>query len=511
MMARVSEISARVGAIAIVGDPELRILGVTHDSREVRDGFLFAALPGSAADGRKYVGQAIANGAAALLVSEAVDAPPTVVQIVVPDTRRALGEAAAVCYGDPTRDLSVAGITGTNGKTTTTYLVEAALRAEGGRPGVMGTVEYRFEGRRWHAAHTTPEAPVIQSIAREMTDAGATHLVMEVSSHGLALQRLRGCAFDVVAFSNLTQDHLDFHGSMADYAAAKMLLFTDAISQNSKARGVINVDDPFGEEIVRAMRHDVLRVSCDPAKAADLRPARAPSMSARGIEVEVVTPNGTIPLASPLVGAHNLSNLLLALGICLELGADAGRARDGLSGFAAVPGRLERVPCADGVAVLVDYAHTPDALARVLAALRPITPGRILCVFGCGGDRDPSKRPRMGEAVARAADVAVVTSDNPRTEKPGAIIDMIVPGVLDGGLQEIGAAEIARAPSGYIVEPDRAAAIRLAVGAARDGDTVLIAGKGHEDYQILGTEKIHFDDREQAATAVAARAPRGRA
>jgi UDP-N-acetylmuramoyl-L-alanyl-D-glutamate--2,6-diaminopimelate ligase len=369
----------------------------------------------------------------------------------------------------------------------------------------MGTVEYRFESRRWHAAHTTPEAPVIQSIAREMVDAGATHLVMEVSSHGLALHRLRGCAFNVVAFSNLTQDHLDFHGSMAEYAAAKMLLFTDAISQNPGARGVINVDDPFGEEIARAMRHPLLRLSCDPAKVADLKPAAAPRLSVHGIEAEITTPVGTVRLSSPLVGAHNLSNLLVALGICLELGADVEKVLERLSTFAAVPGRLERVPCEGGIAVLVDYAHTPDALARVLAALRPFTTGRLVCVFGCGGDRDSTKRPRMGEIVSRAADVAVVTSDNPRTEIPGAIIEMILPGVVHGGLTRIGAADLEGASRGYIVEPDRAAAISLAVLSARAGDTILIAGKGHEDYQILGTQKVHFDDREQAAAAIAAR------
>ena len=231
-------------------------------------------------------------------------------------------------------------------------------------------------------------------------------------------------------------------------------------------------------------------------------------MSALGIEAEIETPAGRFPLSSPLVGAHNLSNLLLTLGICVELGADLGTVLERLSTFAAVPGRLDRVPCAEGISVLIDYAHTPDALARVLSALRPCTAGRLVCVFGCGGDRDPLKRPRMGEAVSRAADVAVVTSDNPRTESAGAIIEMILPGVVSGGMRRIGAAELEGASRGYLIEPDRATAIALAVRAAREGDTVLIAGKGHEDYQILGTEKVHFDDREQAATAIASRAAR---
>jgi UDP-N-acetylmuramoyl-L-alanyl-D-glutamate--2,6-diaminopimelate ligase len=506
-MAKASEIAARIGA-AFVGDGDVEIVGATHDSREVRPGFLFAALSGANVDGRRYAGQAIAAGARALLLSEAIEAPPGVAQLVVAEPRRALGLAAAACYGDPTRALDVVGITGTNGKTTTTYLLEAALVAAGARPGVMGTVEYRCGERRWHAAHTTPEAPVIQAIAREMVDAGATHLFMEVSSHGLALGRLAGCSFDVVAFTNLTQDHLDFHRDMADYAAAKMLLFTDAIAGNPAARAVVNVDDPFGAKIARTARHRVVRVSCSASIDADVKPARAPRFGAGGIEAAVQTPAGEIFLRSPLVGAHNLANLLLAIGICGELGADLERCLAGLAAFAAVPGRLERVPCEDGVAVLVDYAHTPDALARVIAALRPFTPGRLLCVFGCGGDRDPDKRPKMGEAVARGADVAIVTSDNPRTEAPGAIIDMIVPGVVRGGQAPIPAASIHGAARGFVVERDRAAAIALAVGAARRGDTVLIAGKGHEDYQILGTEKVHFDDREQAAAAIAARGGR---
>ena len=374
----------------------------------------------------------------------------------------------------------------------------------------MGTVEYRFGERSWHAAHTTPEAPTIQAIAREMVDAGATHLVMEVSSHGLAQHRLRGCAFDVVAFTNLTQDHLDFHGGMADYAAAKMLLFTDAIAHNPGARAVVNVDDPFGAEIARSVRHPVLRCSCDPSGPADLKPAAAPLLSARGIEARISTPAGAVELCSPLVGAHNLANLLLALGICLELGADVDAALGRLATFSAVPGRLERVPCEYGIAVLVDYAHTPDALARVLAALRPLTGGRLVCVFGCGGDRDHSKRPQMGEVVAGAADVAVVTSDNPRTEKADGIIEMILPGVVRAGLPRITERDLGGASRGYVVEPDRAAAIALAIRSARAGDTILIAGKGHEDYQILGTEKVHFDDREQAAVAIAARAQEGR-
>ena len=289
---------------------------------------------------------------------------------------------------------------------------------------------------------------------------------------------------------------------MAEYAAAKMLLFTDAIASNPSARGVVNVDDPFGETIARTMRHPVMRCSCDPARAADLKPSAAPDVSVRGIEAHLSTPAGPAVLRSPLLGAHNLQNLLLSLGICLQLGVELEDALRPLAAFSVVPGRLERVPCAERFAVLVDYAHTPDALARVLAALRPITEGRLVCVFGCGGDRDPTKRPRMGEAVSSAANIAVVTSDNPRKERPDDIIEAILPGVVRGGLPRIGAADLAGAPRGYLVEPDRAKAIALAVRCAREGDTILIAGKGHEDYQIFADRTIHFDDREVAAEEV---------
>ena len=499
-MPTVAEIADRLPGARLVGAPEVEVVELTHDSRQVRAGTLFAALPGLRSDGLSFVGDALERGASALLVPRDVDAP--VPLIVTEDTRSALGPAAAVCYGDPTRDLELVGITGTNGKTTITYMLERAMAAAGARPGVMGTIDYRFGERHWPAPHTTPEAPVIQAMARKMRDAGAAHMVLEVSSHGLALGRLGGCEFDVVAFTNLTQDHLDFHADMEEYGAAKLLLFTRAIEGLPDARGVINVDDPFSSTILRSMRHPALTFSCDPESDAHLRPAVEPELGIDGIAARIVTPVGEADMESPLLGAHNLNNLLMAIGICLQLRLELDVVVGGLSELAAVPGRLERVPGGDRFTVLVVYAHTPDALATALASLKPLTAGRLICVFGCGGDRDRAKRPLMGDAVAREADLVLVTSDNPRTEDPTSIVEMIVPGVEGTGLPRIEPQELDSAQTGFAVEIDRARAIRLAVGAARPGDTLLVAGKGHEDYQILGTEKIHFDDREQARDAL---------
>ena len=483
----------------VKGDPKVRVTGATHDSRDVKPSDLFAVLGGAQTHGRLFVEAAIRAGAAALLVEEemAVDHP----QIVVPSTREALGTVAAECYGNPTQQLDLIGITGTNGKTTVTYMVEAGLTAAGFYPGVMGTVEYRFGSRRMVAKNTTPEAPVVQSLARDMVDGGVTHMILEASSHGLVLGRLDGCLFRVAAFTNLTQDHLDFHKDMDDYAEAKMQLFTSAIQGAPEAKIVVNLDDPFGAKILERASHPVMTVSVDPAADAQVRPSAAPHFTIDGVDARISTPGGEVILRSPLLGVHNLSNMLVGLGVCLQLGVDPQRACDGIASLSVVPGRLERVQGIDDIAVLVDYAHTPDALGRVLATLKPISTGRLICIFGCGGDRDPGKRPLMGKAVAEVADLAIVTSDNPRTEEPGDIIEMILPGIRQTAMPQLTLDQLPKGPNGYAVELDRRSAIRAGISVARPGDVVLIAGKGHEDYQILGQEKIHFDDREEALAA----------
>lgn len=481
-------------ARSLRGDRSTLVRDVQHDSRRVSAGDLFVAIPGEKVDGARFVADAIARGAAA--VAAETDLDVALPSLRVESARRALALAAHAVHGDPTAKLACVGVTGTNGKTTTTWIVDEALVASGKRPALVGTVETRGPGFREPSAFTTPEADDLARFAERMVAAGATHFVMEVSSHALALSRADGIHFEVAAFTNLTQDHLDFHGDMAAYFEAKARLFTELRPK----KAVINVDDPMGEQLAARIDRGATRVltvgRTNPR--AEMR-VRQWSMSRAGIRASITHDGrGELAIASPMVGAHNLDNLLLAAGILRALGTDADEIGRALAAVRGAPGRLERVDDPRDVAVFVDYAHTPDAVAKALDALRPITPGKLFVVFGCGGDRDRAKRPLMGEAAARRADVCVVTSDNPRTEDPRSIVDQIVPGVLAGGAKE------------HVVEVDRRTAIGLALARATAGDTVLIAGKGHEDYQILGTTKIHFDDREEARAAIA-KATSGRA
>jgi UDP-N-acetylmuramoyl-L-alanyl-D-glutamate--2,6-diaminopimelate ligase len=494
-MITLGDLVTRGLARRVWGDPSTIVSGVRHDSRAIAPGDLFVAMSGRNVDGTRYIDEALARGALAIAAETRVGIE--VPQLEVENARRALGALAAAVYGDPTRSLIVIGITGTNGKTTTAWILDEALRTLGFSPALLGTVESRGPGPlRAPASFTTPEGDEIARFARTVLDGGATHLVMEVSSHALAQHRVDAVAFDVAAFSNLTQDHLDFHATMEAYFEAKARLFTDLDPRAS----VVNVDDPHGAELAHRARGKLVRVSRNGPTELWVR---SWSMGRDGIRVEIERGQESVELASPMIGAHNVDNLLLALGCLSALDIDLASAARALGATRGAPGRLERVEGSADVMVLVDYAHTPDALARALAALRPITPGRLFVVFGCGGDRDRQKRPLMGEAAARGADVAIVTSDNPRTEDPSAILAAIEPGVIAGGLSR--QSDLA---SGYDVCEDRREAIRRAVFAARPGDTVLIAGKGHEDYQIRGTTKVHFDDREEAGAAIAARGGR---
>jgi len=413
--------------------------------------------------------------------------------LLASDPKTALAVAANEVYGRPSDAACLVGITGTNGKTTTAHLVRGAVDGALGREtcGVLGTVGNTFGDFREAAAHTTAEADDITRTLAAMRDRGATHAAMEVSSHGLALGRVEALRFRVAALTNLTQDHLDFHGSMGAYAEAKARLFTDLRPD----RAVLNVDDAFGRDVARATRASVVRVSAREGGDADIAPRRI-VLSARGIDMTVRTPAGDVPLASRLVGAHNADNLLLALGIAYALGLDATRAAQALAQMPGPPGRMERCDAdGDDIVALVDYAHTPDALARVLAALRAVATGRVLCVFGAGGDRDRAKRGPMGAAVATGADVAVVTSDNPRTEDPVSIATAVAEGVRGAG-------------GSPLVELDRRTAIARAIEQAAPGDVVLVAGKGHEDYQIVGDVKHPFDDRDEVRRALAGRRAR---
>ncbi len=490
MLSRLATVVRDAGLDArTVGDAEVG--DVRRDSRQVGRGDLFAALRGATFDGTAFVASAEARGAVAVLTGAELET--SLPQLVVSDDRAALGPVAHALHDDPTARLAVVGITGTNGKTTAAWILDQGLRALGEAPALLGTVASRAGAKLEPSSFTTPEADDLARFAAACVAAGSSHLVMEVSSHGLSQARTAGVHFRVAAFTNLTQDHLDFHETMAAYGEAKAALFL----RHAPDKSVIHVGDPFGAELaerVRAAGHDVCTVGC--VEGADLWATGV--SSAQGLTATVYEGDAQHALRSPLVGPHNLENLLVVLGCLKALGHSVPDSIAALEHALGAPGRLERVPDPRGVLVLVDYAHTPDALRRALASVRPLTSGKLSVVFGCGGDRDAEKRPKMGAAAA-AADNVFVTSDNPRTEDPDAIIAQILPGLHAEGRVEhhIGS------DAGYIVEPDRAAAIAMALRLASAGDTVLIAGKGHEDYQIVGTEKRDFDDRVCAASVIA--------
>lgn len=494
---------------------------VRDDSRLVRPGDLFVAVPGETQDGRAFVADAAARGATVVVTEGAAPSGFPGVIVTVPRARSALGVIAANRFG-AAGALSLLAVTGTNGKTTTTYLVESMLRAAGRVAGVIGTVSYRLSTAGGSSAIarpaplTTPGALVLHGLFAEMRAAGATDVVLEASSHALEQGRLDGCRFRVGALTNLTQDHLDFHVTMATYFEAKAILF-ERLLEPGRGVGVMFVDKEEGVRMRARCKGPTLGVARAPGAAgADVVGGPA-VMDAHGIRVTFETPKGPVQVASPLVGDFNVENLALAVGVGIAAELPVAAIEAGLARLPGVPGRLERVANERDVLCVVDYAHTPDALERAIAAVRPLARGRLVVVFGCGGDRDRGKRPLMGQVAARGADLAIVTSDNPRSEDPDAIIDMIIPGLESGGARAISAAEaegwsgLSRGSGGrsYCREPNRRAAIRLATAVAAPGDVVLIAGKGHEDYQIVGATKSHFDDREEAAAAFA-RAGRAR-
>ena len=466
----------------VIGDADAEVSGVQEDSREIRPGDVFVALSSRATDGHGFVDRAVASGAVAVVVEREVSTAAT--QVIVPNSAAALGVLAADIVGRPGDSLSLIGITGTNGKTTTTYLVEAILAAAAHRPGVVGTVSYRYGGREVPAPYTTPTPLLLHRVFADMTATATSHAILEVSSAALHMDRMAGVAVDVAAFTNLTQDHLDVHGTMAEYRTAKARLFTECLRAGGVA--VINRDDPAADYMIDAAAgKSILTVSAQPGREADVMVLHADS-TIDGIRARVTTPRGELEVDTALLlGHYNVANIAMAIAISEALEVPHQAIAAGIAAMPGVPGRVERVANDADLDILVDYAHTPDALANVLTAVKPLARRRLICVFGCGGDRDQAKRPLMGAAVAAHADLAVVTSDNPRSEEPQAIIDMILPAV----------------PSPFFVDPDRRTAIRAAIAVATPGDIVVIAGKGHEDYQILGSEKIHFDDREEARAA----------
>ncbi len=489
----------------ILGSP-VSVCGVCDHTDRIQPGELFVALKGRSSDGHELAGRAVERGAAALLVERPL--PLDVPQVVVPDTWRAYGLLAANFWGRPAQAMTGVAVTGTNGKTTITYMLEAVLRRWGRVPGVLGTVSYRVAGRSSPAPYTTPTPGLLHRVLAEMREARVSHYLMEVSSHALEMGRVEGLVFQVAGFTNLTQDHLDLHGTMEAYFAAKQRLFAHHLVPDGVA--VAWLDDPSARRMLGPFSGRKIFCSAqDPSAEVFLEDLQE---SLDGFSLRAKTPAGPIQVRSRLVGRTNVTNTLLAIGMALGLGVPLDVVAAGLEDCRRVPGRLDPVRPVGwgGPAVFVDYAHTPDAIARVLETLRPLTRGRLFIVFGCGGDRDRGKRPLMGRAAAEGADLVVVTSDNPRTEDPLAIIDMAEEGVQAVGLPKISAEGLAAAGRGYVVESDRRRAIGLALQAAEAEDVVLIAGKGHEDYQILGRRRIHFDDREEAEAALAALERQGR-
>jgi UDP-N-acetylmuramoyl-L-alanyl-D-glutamate--2,6-diaminopimelate ligase len=483
-------------------DPEIK--SVHYRAQEVQSGGLFVAIAGHAADGHNYVDQALQRGAVAVVSQKEITGKT--INIRVAGTRQALADIAACFFDYPSQRLTVIGITGTNGKTTTAYLVESILQQAGYRVGVIGTINYRYADKIFANPITTPESLDLQRILADMQQAGVSHVVMEASSHAIDLYRIRNCWFDAAVFINLSQDHLDFHGDMKSYWVSKKKLFTEYLVDGPKrdrAVAVINCNSSNGRELADILQVPVIKTGSGPD---DMVRAQNAQFDQNGTTGEIVTPGETFHFKSELVGRHNLENILCAAGVGSALNLSTGDIKSGIEAVSAIPGRLERIENNTGRFVYVDYAHTPDALKNVIDALRMVMADRIICVFGCGGDRDTAKRPLMGEIAAQLCDLSVVTSDNPRTEDPTAIINQILKGVQQVKSRCYSAADFRNGfkDKGYVVEADRQRAIQLAIRVSEPGDTVLIAGKGHETYQILGTTTKPFDDREEARKALRA-------
>jgi len=501
------------------------ISSVHYRAQDVQPGGLFVAIPGLLADGHDFIDQACMRGALAIISQKPVQPDNSVTQntrqiktrqvkakqikngltiIEVDNTRKALAGISATFFGNPSQKLNIIGITGTNGKTTTAYLIESMLSAAGLKTGVIGTINYRYMGKVFKNPVTTPESLDLQKILAEMLKEGVTHVVLEVSSHAIDLFRVENCLIDTGVFTNLTQDHLDYHGDMNSYWLCKKRMFTEYLPlgpKKDRAVAVINRDNPKGRELFNIL--PVRGISTGHSADNIIWP-KIIEHDLRGITGNISTPAGSFDFKSPLVGKHNIENILSAAGVGIALGLSLNDIKAGIENVFFIPGRLERITGNNGRFVYVDYAHTPDALGNVLTSLKAVSNKKIICVFGCGGDRDREKRPLMGEIAGRLCDLAIVTSDNPRTEDPEKIIEQILSGLKKTCNHEYSLSSLKTGfdKKGYVIEPDRRNAIKLGIAASRQGDTVLIAGKGHETYQILGEKTISFDDRKEAKQAL---------
>lgn len=466
------------------------VRGIAYDSRRVEPGFLFVAIKGFTTDGHLYIQDAVQRGAAVVVLQDDLPVPGDTVKVLAPDTRRLLPVLSARFYGYPAGKMKMIGVTGTNGKTTTTNLIETIYRVHGVNTGLIGTIHNRIGGRVLPVEHTTPESADLQKLLAEMAAEGVGAVAMEVSSHALALHRVDQCEFDTAVFTNLTQDHLDFHRDMEDYLAAKLILFAGLgrnVHKTGPKRAVVNADDPVAERVIAASTVPVITYGID--RPADVS-ARDVRVTTRGVSYTAEVNGETLFLDLKMTARFNVYNSLAAVAAGVADNIPLATIKKALEGVPGVPGRFELVDRGQDFAVVVDYAHTPDGLENVLSTAREVADGRVIAVFGCGGDRDRTKRPLMGEIAARISDLAVVTSDNPRTEDPLRIIEDILPGV-----RQVPNAD-------YVVIPDRREAIGRAIRGAGPGDVVVIAGKGHEDYQIVGRQRLHFSDREEAAAVL---------
>jgi len=483
----------------VIGEADVEIGALVYDSKGVKmeDKALFAALPGERVDGYGFIKNAVDNGAVAVLAQRPCKGV-TVPQVIVRDARAALSRISDRFFGEPSKGLIMAGVTGTNGKTTTTYLLEAIFAEAGFSPGVIGTVNYRYGGKVFPAPHTTPEAPELHKILKEMADEGVTHCVMEVSSHALHQKRTADVRFNAGVFTNLTHDHLDYHKTMEDYFEAKKILFKELLRVKHGA-AIINADSVWGRELLKEIGD---AVPFGLTKCAGVYPKEY-KLNPGGIEALIATPQWTLKISSNLVGEYNLQNILGAIATAYSLGIEPLSIEKGVNALKNVPGRLEKLAVngARGFTAYVDYAHTDDALRRALLALKNVSTGRIITVFGCGGNRDRLKRPKMGVVSAELSSVSIITSDNPRDEDPLEIIKEIETGL--SGVKKYSAGDNPEG-RGYMVIPDRAEAIKKAVAIAKKGDVILVAGKGHEDYQIVKGAKAHFSDFEELKGAVGA-------
>jgi UDP-N-acetylmuramoyl-L-alanyl-D-glutamate--2,6-diaminopimelate ligase len=493
---RLTELLNGIKGYKLIGDPEKEIQAIAYDSRKVRPGTLFVALKGAAMDGHAYICDAVQRGASAVVLEDVSNEKIGVPAIRVSDSRRALSLIALQFYGHPFKGVDLIGITGTNGKTTATFLLESILLSAGKRPGVVGTINYRYSDRIRPATVTTPESMDLIGLAREMVDASTTHIIMEVSSHALDQGRTADCPFRTAVFTNLSRDHLDYHKNMEEYFMAKSLLFRE-LGRESAA--VINMDDSRGQVLAAMTKAKI--VTYGVRGRWDVR-ADSIRMDKEGIRAELITPIGRREIRSSLIGEFNIYNILAASSAAVSMGVDLDAVAGGIEGLPFVPGRMEFVRNCRDLSVVVDYAHTPDALLKTLLSLRSCVQGRLITVFGCGGDRDRGKRAEMGLIAARESDVVFITSDNPRNEDPLCIVSEIEQGVLKGGMRKLESPFPEHGTeTGYFTEPDRREAIRRAIAMSSKDDLVFIAGKGHEDYQIVGRERKQFDDRKEAALA----------